>query len=302
MASSELVAKKNANAPVWAHFGFRQDDKGEPTNLDEPLCRICNKKVAAKDSNTTNLKSHLKNSHPITYARLGLNAATTSSRASSADSGSGKKMQQPGIIGAFTKANVTKYPKGSSSPFEEDHTADNLAEGLESAVEKWGLNISKLAAITTDNASNIRLAISNLGWQWLNCFGHNLNVAITHGIAAKTGPTHRAIAECSTRWGTRLDMIESILEQAPAIRLVLNEDRKTKVTLNWSDVDVLTAMSAAVKPVSEFTDMLSAEKYVTSSSVLPLLNLCQQVLGAKDSDVQLTKDIKAVILEKLGAI
>ncbi|QQP35971.1 Zinc finger BED domaincontaining protein 1like, partial [Caligus rogercresseyi] len=113
MASSELVAKKNANAPVWAHFGFRQDDKGEPTNLDEPLCRICNKKVAAKDSNTTNLKSHLKNSHPITYARLGLNAATTSSRASSADSGSGKKMQQPGIIGAFTKANVTKYPKGS---------------------------------------------------------------------------------------------------------------------------------------------------------------------------------------------
>ncbi|QQP35972.1 Zinc finger BED domaincontaining protein 1like, partial [Caligus rogercresseyi] len=240
-------------------------------------------------------------------------------------------------------------------PFEEDHTADNLAEGLESAVEKWGLNISKLAAITTDNASNIRLAISNLGWQWLNCFGHNLNVAITHGIAAKTGPTHRAIAVCHDIIGAfahshrrkrelRRRQVElglpdhmlitpqldeyaigfqhnlaskkqfsplfhrsvqlggSILEQAPAIRLVLNEDRKTKVTLNWSDVDVLTAMSAAVKPVSEFTDMLSAEKYVTSSSVLPLLNLCQQVLGAKDSDVQLTKDIKAVILEKLGAI
>lgn len=95
-------------------------------------------------------------------------------------------------------------------------------------------------------------------------------------------------------------MIERILEQAPAIRQVLTEDRKTNVQLNWSDVDVLTAMNEAVKPVCEFTDVLSAEKYVTSSCVLPLLQLCQEVLSAKETDVKLTKDIKAVILGKLG--
>lgn len=306
-SSTELAQKKNANAPVWAHFGFRKDEKGEATKLDEPLCRICSKKVAAKDGNTSNLRSHLKNSHPLTFARLDESSRSASSAANISSSG---KKNQPGIMGAFGKA--TKYQRDSAkwrhctglvtnhlakgmvpfitvdkshfknmveglnpqfecpgrkyfskkaipqlynsvlddvqklltesdhfslttdmwsarnmkpymgitfhtitkewsfeskclqtTLFEEAHTAENLSDALESAVvDKWHLDVSKLAAITTDNAANIRLAIRDvLKWPWLNCFGHNLNVAVTHGIGAKTGPTQRAIATCHSITG-----------------------------------------------------------------------------------------------------
>ena len=95
-------------------------------------------------------------------------------------------------------------------------------------------------------------------------------------------------------------MIDRILEQAPAIRAVLSEDRSSKVSFTWSDTDVLTAVNNALKPVAEFTDLLSAEKYVTSSSVLPLLEYIRDdVLSVTKEDVTLTSDIKQGISSRL---
>lgn len=74
------------------------------------------------------------------------------------------------------------------------------------------------------------------------------------------------------------------------------------MSLTWQDTDVLQAVQKALKPVSDFTDILSGENYVTSSSVLPMLQLCKDdVLVVSDEDVQLTKLIKTGILDKLEA-
>lgn len=95
-------------------------------------------------------------------------------------------------------------------------------------------------------------------------------------------------------------MVERILEQAQAIRHVLSDDRRSNLSLTWQDTDVLQAVHDALKPVSDFTDILSGENYVTSSSLLPMLKLCREdVLAASNDDVQLTKSIKAGILAKL---
>ncbi|KAL2093736.1 hypothetical protein ACEWY4_011048 [Coilia grayii] len=97
-------------------------------------------------------------------------------------------------------------------------------------------------------------------------------------------------------------MVERILEQAQAIRHVLSDDRRSNLSLTWQDTDVLQAVQKALKPVSDFTDILSGENYVTSSSVLPMLQLCKDdVLAVSDEDVQLTKLIKTGILDKLEA-
>ena len=66
-----LVAKPRATAPMWAHFGFKSNDKGLPNNLDEPICKLCRKKIPVKGGNTTNLKQHLQVHHPQNYAELG---------------------------------------------------------------------------------------------------------------------------------------------------------------------------------------------------------------------------------------
>ena len=97
-------------------------------------------------------------------------------------------------------------------------------------------------------------------------------------------------------------MVERILEQAQAIRHVLSDDRRSNLSLTWQDTDVLQAVHNTLKPVSDFTDVLSGETYVTSSSILPMLQLCKDdVLAVSDEDVQLTKSIKTGILAKLEA-
>lgn len=56
----ELVSKPKATADVWKHFGFKPNDRGEPQNINEAVCRICFKTVCAKRGNTTNMHLHLK--------------------------------------------------------------------------------------------------------------------------------------------------------------------------------------------------------------------------------------------------
>lgn len=69
-------------------------------------------------------------------------------------------------------------------------------------------------------------------------------------------------------------MIERLLEQEEAVRLVLSSDRKTShLLLTWQDVEVLQSIDKALSPLSSLTDLLSGEDYVTVSAVLPLIDL-----------------------------
>ena len=66
----ELVAKQKTIAPVWKHLGFEVDEKGKLQSLDHSKCHVCQQEVAAKDGNTTNLYSHLKNRHHDLYLQV----------------------------------------------------------------------------------------------------------------------------------------------------------------------------------------------------------------------------------------
>ena len=43
--------------------------------------------------------------------------------------------------------------------------------------------------------------------------------------------------------------------------------------LSWQDLDVLTAINAALSPLVEFTDVMLCEAYVTGSAILPIIYL-----------------------------
>ena len=140
----------------------------------------------------------------------------------------------------------------------EDHTGENLQDALLNTLEEWKVDASKQVAITTDSCANIKLACRLLKWRRLSCFGHNLNLDVETSlndtriqrvlhvcrqiVAAfsrssekrdlviareqKNLPTHKLIADVSTRWGSTFDMVGRIMEQQEAIRLVLAVDRK----------------------------------------------------------------------------
>lgn len=57
---------------------------------------------------------------------------------------------------------------------------------------------------------------------------------------------------------------------------VLADDQREKVALTWQNTDVPQSISAALKPVSEFTDIMSGEDYVTVSSLLLLFQMLKE--------------------------
>ena len=65
--------------------------------------------------------------------------------------------------------------------FRLSHTAENIADSLRKAAEKWNIS-EKIIAIVTDNASNIVAAVKIVGWNHVPCFAHTLNLVVSEAI------------------------------------------------------------------------------------------------------------------------
>ena len=106
----DLVPKPGATkSPVWACFGFVAGADGKPANEEKTVCRECGRTVATKGSNTSNLLSHLRNSHATIYSRIKGNIGGEAAAKCSQPSGSGGLQQT--LAGSFVK--VTPYARNS---------------------------------------------------------------------------------------------------------------------------------------------------------------------------------------------
>ena len=96
-------------------------------------------------------------------------------------------------------------------------------------------------------------------------------------------------------------MISRVLEQEKALRQVLSVDRKTAhLVLTWQDLEVLESINKVLAPLADFTDILSGEKYVTFSALVPLLkHITDDILCEDEEDTTLTADIKQQIITYL---
>lgn len=102
----------------------------------------------------------------------------------------------------------------------QDHTAANLAEALEATLESWDLKPVLQVAITTDNGANILKAVkTNLKWEQISCFVHNLNLAITGTIkdaqrlTRALGVCRKVVSSFSTSRKRRRDLKKNQIEK-----------------------------------------------------------------------------------------
>ena len=146
------------------------------------------------------------------------------------------------------------------------HTAENLAEAVNSAVDDWGLT-GRVTTCVHDNGSNIVKAMSPayVVWDSVPCYAHTLQLAIGDGFAVhvvkvigaagrlvkhfhKSGPAAQSlkrkqegmglntaagpktlIKSCKTRWNSVYDMFERLVELRWAVTAVLSDRNVTKL-------------------------------------------------------------------------
>ena len=71
-------------------------------------------------------------------------------------------------------------------------------------------------------------------------------------------PAYKLKADGVIRWGSSYEMIERLIEQMEAVRIVLASDRKSAHLIpSWQDC-VLDSIVGALKPLKEMTDVLAA--------------------------------------------
>jgi len=174
-------------------------------------------------------------------------------------------------------------------------TSDELAKFLKDTAIAWDID-NKIAAVVTDNASNIVGAVRNNKWRHVPCFAHVLNIGIQRGLIhmkpvmtkiksiveffkQSSGALHKLqttqkqmglpelklIQECKTRWNSAFHMMERILklkEPVLSTLAITNNDLNCITEDEWQTV---SSACEFLKIFDELTTEMSAENVVTIS-------------------------------------
>ena len=193
--------------------------------------------------------------------------------------------------------------------FKSSHTAENIAASFLRVATSWEIS-EKVVAMVTDNAANIVAAVRITGWKHVRCFAHTLNLVVSEAIktdlirdirkrcrqivtffhqstkatdklkeiqAQVHVPIHKLIQEVDTRWNSTFYMFERIIEQHEAVTTTLCLSNRNDLCLSLSEVQLLRAAVAVLKPFERATTEISADQYISISKVIPLAKSLQHL-------------------------
>lgn len=217
-------------------------------------------------------------------------------------------------------------------PFDESHTATNIADCLRKISVEWNLD-EKIHVIVSDNALNMKNAVQILNWHGVGCFCHTLHLVIKHAIFDQSGvklmmnratrlvsyfrrspkakailercqkelqlPTNALILGVATRWSSYYQMLTRLIEQKVSIRRA-EDDPELKLTadhlLTPNDWCLIPKVVTLLKPFAEATS--DAEKESSClSDVIPLLKIIKHDLNRTKADG--TDTLKTALLAQL---
>ena len=93
-------------------------------------------------------------------------------------------------------------------------------------------------------------------------------------------PENKLIQEVETRWNSNYHMFERITEEHQAITTALCLSGRSAMCLSSSDVSLLKAAMAVLKPFEATTKEISTDKHISISKVIPLAKSLQRLTGA----------------------
>lgn len=211
-----------------------------------------------------------------------------------------------GVTGHYITENFeAKSVLLDCSCFEGSHSSQNLADALNKVIDEWGLQ-QKVVLVVSDNAANITKAVKDiLHLNHFGCFAHTINLIAKDSLELEEVNTildkvkqivghfkrsttsmakfmdqqkllqnePRKLIQCApTRWNSIFYMLErfTCLEQPVRTTMaLLNKDFPIISNEEW---EFMRELVSVLKPLENVTVFTSAEKYVTASSVIVIID------------------------------
>ncbi|KAM9444824.1 uncharacterized protein Hap1MRO34_023872 isoform 2-T2 [Clarias gariepinus] len=154
---------KRRNSPVWKYFGFIRDTEGDLKEDGFPLCKMCHRRVAAKDGTTSNMLNHLRRHHPAEYEEVKL-ANETLPPSRSEEPNDLPELFPPSILPLSPVWDYFGYPKNSEGAIEENERPKCKA-CRQSIVSKQGILSNMLRHLKFYHDSLFEELKSRTGWR-----------------------------------------------------------------------------------------------------------------------------------------
>lgn len=221
----------------------------------------------------------------------------------------------------------------STKEVVEAHTALNTSAALMGILNEWEI-FDKITTIVTDNAANMKKAvIEELRKHHHPCVAHTINLTVTEAITSNkelsilldkcrhlighfkhsvkssnelrkyqkqlNAPELTLKNDVATRWNSVYIMIERLVTVKEALSLTLANLVSEKAPENLSGCEwaTLSDLLLVLKPFLQLTEEFSGEKYITMSTIIPLIRGLQKTLRNIDVSTDIARELKYVLIE-----
>lgn len=214
--------------------------------------------------------------------------------------------------------------------FGERHTSENLKMEIIRVLTEWEI-LDKVQTIVTDNAYNITNAIKLTEWNHLPCLAHTINLIVQSALKKienlqtkvkktveyfhrstmaaeklrsfqaqmnESSNTLKLINDVQTRWNSTYDMFQRISTLQEPVEAALGVLHNPIEPISVEEWGILREICTVLKPFKEITVELSAEKVVTSSKIIPMIQGLKTYLR-KDAALEspIANDLKNALLD-----
>nr|CAH7739618.1 unnamed protein product [Callosobruchus chinensis] len=226
-----------------------------------------------------------------------------------------------------------------TSDVQGSQTGSHLASELMDIFNQWHI-AQKIATVVSDNGANIKSAINDhLHKHHHPCVAHTLNLSVKDGLGQNSELgvilqkcrnivghfKHSALAvqklskmqqqmntpqlkmkqDVATRWNSTYIMLDRLIAIKAPITAVMSSLPKAPEILNAEEWLALEDCVRILKPFDLMTTTLSGEKYVTLSTVIPLVRGLQYTMNKINCVTNIGKklkaDLTAIISRRLGS-
>lgn len=202
--------------------------------------------------------------------------------------------------------------------FNESHTGINLSITIRNILNEWDLE-NKVVFAVSDNAHNIKNALSLLKFKSMGCFAHSMNLVVqsalnlesdlidrvkvivsyfrkstiannklsTYQMNNSISQPKKLIQDVQTRWNSTYYMLVRFVELEDSIRGTLGLLDRAPENLKSDEWTILKELCNVLRPFEEATKAVSGEKYMSASLVIVLsqglVNVCDKMSKMKYS-------------------
>ena len=218
-----------------------------------------------------------------------------------------------------------------ASPLPGSHTGDAIQLKCAEMFDKWGIEHSQVHCFVTDNAANMKKAMTDGGYNHVGCFAHTLQLVVQDGILSQRYvndilancrrivghfkhsqlassqlktiqsslglPQHRLKQDVATRWNSSLYMLESILSQKVALAAYCTEHDGIP-SLTSHQYEIIEKVIAVLKPIEDITQSISSDK-ASASIIIPYVRALRKC-WENCSDDRGVRTMKKELLDSLN--